>query len=149
MPSSFESRRPAPDGSRQPAPSGALRLRELPRAERPRERLKDLGAHALAASELLAILIGSGTPRRSALALAQANEVARTLAELGVDSETVPITTSGDRGANPGASPAGVKGLFVDEIVRALQEFDVDLAVHSAKDLPSEDPGGIVVAAVP
>ncbi|HLA91379.1 MAG TPA: DNA repair protein RadC [Gemmatimonadaceae bacterium] len=71
MPSSFESRRPAPDGSRQPAPSGALRLRELPRAERPRERLKDLGAHALAASELLAILIGSGTPRRSALALAQ------------------------------------------------------------------------------
>jgi len=61
----------------------------------------------------------------------------------------VPITTSGDRGANPGASPAGVKGLFVDEIVRALQEFDVDLAVHSAKDLPSEDPEGIVVAAVP
>ena len=61
----------------------------------------------------------------------------------------MPITTSGDRGANPGASPAGVKGLFVDEIVRALQEFDVDLAVHSAKDLPSEDPEGIVVAAVP
>ncbi|HVT37743.1 MAG TPA: DNA repair protein RadC [Gemmatimonadaceae bacterium] len=48
-----------------------LRLRELPRAERPRERLKDLGAHALSSSELLAILIGAGTRRRSALALAQ------------------------------------------------------------------------------
>ncbi len=48
-----------------------LRLRELPRAERPRERLKDLGASALSSSELLALLIGSGTARRSALALAQ------------------------------------------------------------------------------
>jgi DNA repair protein RadC len=52
-------------------PDGPLRLRELPRAERPRERLKDLGAQALSSSELLAILIGSGTPKRSALGLAQ------------------------------------------------------------------------------
>ena len=53
-------------------PLGApLRLRELPRTERPRERLKDLGAHALSTGELLAILIGSGTKQRSALALAQ------------------------------------------------------------------------------
>lgn len=51
--------------------SVVLRLRELPRTERPRERLKDLGAHALSSSELLAIVIGSGTPRRSALGLAQ------------------------------------------------------------------------------
>jgi DNA repair protein RadC len=48
-----------------------LKLRDLPRAERPRERLKDLGAHALSSAELLAILIGSGTPRASAFALAQ------------------------------------------------------------------------------
>src|SRR5580698_7805585 len=48
-----------------------LKLRELPRTERPRERLKDLGAHALSSSELLAIVIGSGTPKRSALVLAQ------------------------------------------------------------------------------
>ncbi len=51
--------------------SSPLRLRELPRTERPRERLKDLGAHALSTSELLAIVIGSGTPQRSALGLAQ------------------------------------------------------------------------------
>jgi DNA repair protein RadC len=43
----------------------------MPRTERPRERLKDLGAHALSSSELLAIVIGSGTPQRSALVLAQ------------------------------------------------------------------------------
>jgi hydroxymethylbilane synthase len=59
------------------------------------------------------------------------------------------MVTSGDRGATPAASPAGVKGLFVAEIVRALQAAEIDLAVHSAKDLPSEDPDGVVVAAVP
>ena len=42
-----------------------------------------------------------------------------------------------------------MKGLFVVEIVRALQQGDIDLAVHSAKDLPAEDPQGVVVAAVP
>jgi hydroxymethylbilane synthase len=75
--------------------------------------------------------------------------VARRLADLGVATELVPITTSGDRGASPATSPAGVKGLFVAEIVRALQDGEVDLAVHSAKDLPAEDPQGVVVAAIP
>jgi DNA repair protein RadC len=51
--------------------SRVLRLREMPRTERPRERLKDLGARALSSSELLAIVIGSGTAQRSALVLAQ------------------------------------------------------------------------------
>ena len=52
-------------------------LRELPRAERPRERLKTLGAQALSSSELLAILIGTGTSGRSALAVAH-DALART-----------------------------------------------------------------------
>ena len=59
------------------------------------------------------------------------------------------MVTSGDRGAAPSTSPAGLKGLFVVEIVRALQSEEVDVAVHSAKDLPAEDPEGVVVAAVP
>src|SRR5438093_8204435 len=62
------------------------------------------------------------------------------------------MATAGDLGASAAATaagPGGVKGLFVAEIVRALQEGDVDLAVHSAKDLPSEDPPGVVVVAVP
>jgi hydroxymethylbilane synthase len=75
--------------------------------------------------------------------------VATRLSELGVESEIVPMVTSGDRGATPAVSPAGLKGLFVAEIVRALAEGEVDLAVHSAKDLPSQDYKDIVVAAIP
>ena len=87
--------------------------------------------------------------RRSRLALAQAEEVAARLRDAGVEAELVPMLTSGDRGADPSRSRAGLKGLFVAEIVRALQAGEVDLAVHSAKDLPSEDPEGVVLAAVP
>jgi hydroxymethylbilane synthase len=87
--------------------------------------------------------------RRSPLALAQAREVAALLGARGEDTELVPLVTSGDRGASSTASPFGVKGLFVEDIVRALLTGEVDLAVHSAKDLPAEDPDGIVVGAVP
>ncbi|MFN2589986.1 MAG: hydroxymethylbilane synthase [Actinomycetota bacterium] len=87
--------------------------------------------------------------RRSRLAMAQAEEVAARLRANGIGAELVPFVTSGDRGSPAAASPAGVKGLFVHEIVRALQDGVVDLAVHSAKDLPSEDPEGVVVAAIP
>jgi hydroxymethylbilane synthase len=87
--------------------------------------------------------------RRSPLALAQAREVADLLRSRGVDTQLVPLLTSGDRDAHVVASPFGVKGLFVEEIVRALLDGEVDLAVHSAKDLPAEDPEGVVVGAVP
>jgi hydroxymethylbilane synthase len=87
--------------------------------------------------------------RRSRLALAQANEVGSALRGRGVATELVPMTTSGDRGADAATDPAGVKGLFVSEIVRALRAGDVDLAVHSAKDLPAEDDEDVVIAAVP
>jgi len=87
--------------------------------------------------------------RRSRLALAQANEISELLRRDGVETETVPIVTSGDRGAPASASPTGVKGLFVAEIASALQRGEIDLAVHSAKDLPAEDPDGLVIAAVP
>jgi hydroxymethylbilane synthase len=91
--------------------------------------------------------------RGSRLALAQAREVAEALAALSVETELVAITTAGDRGADPASDPAGAKGLFVSEIVRALRDGEVDLAVHSAKDLPADneaaDEGGLVIAAVP
>jgi hydroxymethylbilane synthase len=87
--------------------------------------------------------------RRSRLALAQTQEIAVRLGALGVDTDVVPFLTSGDRGAPGQASLYGRKGLFVEEIVGALQRGEVDLAVHSAKDLPSEDPEGVVVGAVP
>ena len=81
--------------------------------------------------------------------MAQAQEVADRLAALGADTELVPILTSGDRGSAASASSGGVKGLFVAEIVQALLAGEVDIAVHSAKDLPSQDEPGLVVAAVP
>ncbi len=87
--------------------------------------------------------------RGSKLALAQAREVAGLLEGEGHAAELVSISTAGDRGASPASSPSGAKGLFVAEITEALARGDVDLAVHSAKDLPSEDPPGVVVAAVP
>ena len=49
----------------------SLAIRELPAAERPRERLRSHGAHALSSSELLAILLGSGSEGRSALGIGQ------------------------------------------------------------------------------
>lgn len=92
--------------------------------------------------------------RRSRLALAQALEIEQLLVSTAgsasddeAETEIVPIVTSGDRGAPAG--PAGIKGLFVGEIVSALQRGEIDVAVHSAKDLPAEEPEGIVVAAVP
>jgi hydroxymethylbilane synthase len=87
--------------------------------------------------------------RRSQLALAQAREVADALAAAGADAELVPMETSGDRGVPRSSDPAGLKGLFVAEIVRALREGEVDLAVHSAKDLPATDEEGLAIAAVP
>jgi hydroxymethylbilane synthase len=86
--------------------------------------------------------------RRSRLAMAQAEEVAYHLALLEVETELVPMQTAGDRAPGPFVA-GGLKGSFVAEIVQALGRGEVDLAVHSAKDLPSIDPEGVVLAAVP
>ena len=88
--------------------------------------------------------------RRSPLALAQAGEIVRLLETAGIASELVPLATAGDAGASPTSpGPAGRKGSFVGEIVQALLAGDIDVAVHSAKDLPAQDPHGVVTAAVP
>jgi hydroxymethylbilane synthase len=84
--------------------------------------------------------------RGSALALAQARWVAERLPG---EVELVPITTSGD--ARPAGAPADVsdKSRFVKEIEEALLAGEVDLAVHSAKDVPSELPDGLAIVGVP
>jgi hydroxymethylbilane synthase len=87
--------------------------------------------------------------RRSKLAIAQAEEVRTLLGAVGVDSELVPMSTAGDEGSDAADAPAGLKGLFVDTILEALEEGEVDVAVHSAKDLPAEDNVGLIIAAVP
>jgi hydroxymethylbilane synthase len=78
--------------------------------------------------------------RGSALALAQAGWVSE---RLPAEAELVPITTSGDRSAS------GDKARFVKEIEEALLAGDVDLAVHSAKDVPAELPDGLSIVGVP
>ncbi len=83
------------------------------------------------------------------MALAQAEEVAALLTATGVATEIVPMSTSGDEGAAPAAGPQGLKGLWIDTILDALEDGTIHLAVHSAKDLPAEDDEGFTIAAVP
>ena len=78
--------------------------------------------------------------RRSALALAQAELVARALG----GCELVPITTGGDHGA-----PASDKSRWVAELEQALLAEQIDVAVHSAKDLPVELPDGLQLLGAP
>jgi hydroxymethylbilane synthase len=89
-------------------------------------------------------MIRIGT-RGSELALAQARSVATALA--GADTEIVPIRTEGDRLAEARLALVGGKGLFVREIEEALLRGEVDVAVHSLKDLPAALPPGLVLGA--
>jgi hydroxymethylbilane synthase len=91
-------------------------------------------------------IIGS---RGSQLALWQANWVKDRLAAAGFDVEIKVIKTTGDKLQNVPLTQSGTKGLFIKEIEEALAAGEVDLAVHSMKDLPTEQPPGLVVAAVP
>jgi hydroxymethylbilane synthase len=89
--------------------------------------------------------------RRSALAMAQARAVADSLQARGVRVDLVGVTTRGDRSAraNSPLSQAGGVGVFVTELRTALLGGDVDLVVHSLKDLPTRAAAGLTVAAMP
>ncbi len=95
----------------------------------------------------MAIRLGS---RGSALAVAQATYVRQLLEGLGEEVEMVTIRTSGDE--RPGGAPAPEtddKARFVKEIEEALLVEEIDLAVHSAKDVPSLLPDGLAIVGVP
>jgi hydroxymethylbilane synthase len=91
--------------------------------------------------------------RGSALALWQANHIRERLMQLHrVESELIRIRTSGDR--FQGASVAqvseqtGTKGIFIKELEEALLAGTADLAVHSMKDVPTENPAGLIFPAI-
>jgi hydroxymethylbilane synthase len=86
--------------------------------------------------------------RASALARWQAEWVAAQLADRGVGVELVPITTQGDVKSGP-LGQIGGQGLFTKELQRALLDGQIDLAVHSLKDLPTAPVEGLLIAAVP
>lgn len=86
--------------------------------------------------------------RKSKLALWQANFIKRRLEEMGHDVELVLITTSGDKLLDVPLAKIGGKGLFVKEIEDALLRGDIDMAVHSLKDVPMTLPKGLKIGAV-
>ncbi|MCP3876363.1 MAG: hydroxymethylbilane synthase [Desulfobacteraceae bacterium] len=89
--------------------------------------------------------------RGSQLALWQANfiksEIEHLFPELGVELNI--IKTTGDRITDRPLAMVGGKGLFVKEIENALLNNDIDLAVHSMKDMPGELPEGLIIGAIP
>ena len=92
------------------------------------------------------IIVGT---RQSALALTQTGQVVELLKQLAADHgiacqfEIKKIVTKGDRILDVTLSKVGGKGLFVKEIEQALVDGDIDMAVHSMKDMPFELPEGL------
>ena len=87
--------------------------------------------------------------RGSKLALWQAHYICDELTRLyGLAAEIVEIKTSGDRFQQGGVGQIGLKGVFIKELEDALLARDVDLAVHSMKDVPTEIPGGLAFPAM-
>jgi hydroxymethylbilane synthase len=84
--------------------------------------------------------------RGSELALWQAGHIA---ALLGDEAELVVVDTAADRRLDVQIWEMGGKGVFVKEVQAAVLDGRADLAVHSAKDLPSHTPAGLVIGAVP
>ena len=89
--------------------------------------------------------------RGSTLALAQSTWVKEQLLqhEPALKIELVVIKTSGDRFVDKPIAALGGKGMFTKEIEDALLREEIDLAVHSMKDLPPELPDGLIIAAMP
>jgi hydroxymethylbilane synthase len=91
------------------------------------------------------LIIGT---RGSELALWQANFVKDRLAENNIEAELKIIKTQGDRILNLSFDKLEGKGFFTKELEEELLEGTIDLAVHSHKDLPTENPPGLIIAAV-
>lgn len=96
------------------------------------------------------LVIGS---RGSQLALWQANYIQQRLAEQGIEARIEIIQTTGDRITNVPLSTLGAmtstKGLFTKELEEALLDGRIHLAVHSLKDMPTDLPAGLRLAAIP
>jgi hydroxymethylbilane synthase len=92
------------------------------------------------------VLIRVGS-RGSRLALTQAELASGHLRAPGIEIALVPITTAGDRDRSKPFGEIGSRGVFVKELEEALLERRIDVAVHSAKDMTSSDPDGLVVGA--
>lgn len=86
--------------------------------------------------------------RRSPLALWQATTIQRKLRALGYDATLVPITSTGDRVLNKPIYAFGITGVFTKALDIAILKGQIDVAVHSMKDVPTQLAQGLVAAAV-
>nr|WP_319539938.1 hydroxymethylbilane synthase [uncultured Methanospirillum sp.] len=86
--------------------------------------------------------------RSSMLARAQAEKVAGLLQNEGITTELVFISTAGDEQTGVPLHEIGGQGVFVRALDDALKRGEIDLAVHSMKDIPAERPDGIVTSAI-
>ncbi len=118
-----------------PGEEGAAILRTL--AERP--------IAELAAMPDAAVVCAS---RRSPLAMIQSRTIAARLAERGIATIMLGITTSGDRDKEHPIDRLGTVNVFIAELENALRERRADYAVHSCKDLPSTLPDDLQIAAI-
>ena len=87
--------------------------------------------------------------RRSPLALIQARSIQERLAAKGVVSELIEVDTKGDQHRDTPLSQMGGQGVFALEVQNAVMRGEADVAVHSAKDLPSQTMSGLFLACVP
>jgi hydroxymethylbilane synthase len=92
------------------------------------------------------VLVRIGS-RGSRLALTQSEIAATRLRTAGVELALVPITTAGDRDRSKPFGQIGERGVFVKELEEALLAGRIDVAVHSAKDMTSQDTDGLAVGA--
>jgi hydroxymethylbilane synthase len=92
------------------------------------------------------VLVRIGS-RGSRLALTQAEHAAALLRRPGIEVAFVPITTAGDRDRTSPFGQIGERGVFVKEIEEALLAGRIDVAVHSAKDMTSDDTDGLSIGA--
>ncbi|PSR34823.1 MAG: hydroxymethylbilane synthase [Sulfobacillus benefaciens] len=91
-------------------------------------------------------MIRIGT-RSSALAVAQSEAVRQVLLNHGIEAELATFDTKGDQVLDRALDKIGDKGLFTTELEMALRNHDIDMAVHSLKDLPTQLAVGLTVAA--
>ncbi|ROI12291.1 hydroxymethylbilane synthase [Epilithonimonas hominis] len=86
--------------------------------------------------------------RNSPLALWQAQEVESKLQNLGFQTEIVPIISSGDKNLDQPLYALGITGVFTKDLDIALLNKEIDIAVHSLKDVPTQLPNNIQISAV-
>ena len=86
--------------------------------------------------------------RNSPLAMWQAREVARNLQNLNYTTDIVPVLATGDKNLNQPLYKLGITGIFTKDLDLALLNNEIDIAVHSLKDIPTELPENIKIIAV-